>query len=645
MIRHAPEPFPGAYLDATRWAGILLLHPELESKVPWDDLKRSWDKETRLAWMRLLVSRPRFAKYCHWEMFFSRPEQNNPNEWIKLLQYRPQFIRQYLQQKQEMDPDDRRELISTWDWVRIIAVRPELLRHAPFGKFGADEWRRINKRQPQLSPKTAAETVAGAETPRKTRKPKAAETEYRPLTFADLKFLCCDAFSGDEEPRRFMLRDAPVNADQWCNILTAYPEFVGECDLGLLEERHWKSILAEQPRLAEHCPHPEWTAGVVPWEESFAPASVPRKKLLADLIFHPVHAKYCKWSHLSGFDWMNLLPFHPEFISHCNLARLTGNREKTGYADALLALQPQWAKHFDLAEHLLDAGAFFKKHPEYMDRCEWGKIGYHEWLPSLLSYPELLEYCDLSRFPILPRSKYAGQNESALGILNYAWACCTRNADDPQKFHDLICRAIRKNPEYLEKWNRYTDKFMFQDGVPSLRRLGNFLAEYPELYPLCRQEWLTGRDLKVEELGDFLKWHPEMIRLTDPEKLPVRVWRESLRRYPELAEICTCWNRFSAPDWLCLLGGSSKPYGREWAETKPGRRVLPFSTVLPNPYSDEEVRIQPHPEFFPRCPKRIYKKWTRAFEWKYLLDAGCPVADLIPAELRAEVDAFDDDRK
>ena len=170
MIRHAPEPFPGAYLDATRWAEVLLLHPELESKVPWDDLKRSWDKEARLAWMRLLVSRPRFAKYCHWEMFFSRPEQNNPNEWIKLLQYRPQFIRQYLQQTQEMDPDDRRELISTWDWVQIIAVRPELLCYAPVRKFGKDEWRRINKRQPQLSPKTAAKTVSGPKAPRKTRK-------------------------------------------------------------------------------------------------------------------------------------------------------------------------------------------------------------------------------------------------------------------------------------------------------------------------------------------------------------------------------------------------------------------------------------------------------------------------------------------
>ena len=636
MIKHAPVPFPGAYLNATRWAEILLHHPELCSKVPWNDLERSWNKEARLAWMRLLVRHPRFAKYCHWEMFFSRPDQNNPNEWIELLRQQPQFIERYLQLNQNMDPEDRQELISKSDWAQIIAIRPELLCYAPVRQFGKDEWKCINEKQPHLSRKTFVELPKKMKNDRAVRKEKVVETEYRPLTFADLKFLCCDAFSGDEEPRCFMLRGTPINADQWCNILTAYPEFIGECDLKQLEEHHWKSILSEQPQLAEHCPHREWwTVNIVPWEKSFDPVSVPREKLRDDLIFHPVHAKYCKWSHLSGFDWMNLLSFHPEFISRCNIARLTGNRERIGFADSLLALQPQWAKHFDLAVALMDAGAFLKKHPEYMDACEWGKIDYYGWRHISLSYPELLEHCDFSKFPVLPKSKYEG--ECALGILNCAWMFGSREVKDREKFHDLICQAVRRNPEYLEKWNLYTTKFMWQSELPSLRRLGNFLAEYPELYPLCRPEWLTSKDLEVEALGDFLKWHPEMIRITDPKKLPVKVWRESLRRYPELAEICTCWNRFSAQDWLCLLGGSSKPYSAEWAKPKPGKREMPFSTVLPNPYSDEEVRIQPHPEFFPECPKRIYKKWTQAFEWRYLLDAGCPVEDLIPAELRTEL--------
>ena len=151
MIRHAPSPFPAEYLNATRWAEILLLHPGLCPKVPWDDLEWSWDKEARLAWMRLLVRRPRFAKYCHWEMFFSRPMQNNPNEWIQLLCQQPQFIERYLQLQQDMDPDDRRELISTWDWGWIIRIRPELLRYAPVNQFGKDEWKHIIERQPQLS--------------------------------------------------------------------------------------------------------------------------------------------------------------------------------------------------------------------------------------------------------------------------------------------------------------------------------------------------------------------------------------------------------------------------------------------------------------------------------------------------------------
>ena len=59
-----------------------------------------------------------------------------------------------------------------------------------------------------------------------------------------------------------------------------------------------------------------------------------------------------------------------------------------------------------------------------------------------------------------------------------------------------------QNPEYLEKWNQYT-KFMWQSKAPEFRQLGNFLAEYPELYTLCRQEWLTSKNLGVEALSDF----------------------------------------------------------------------------------------------------------------------------------------------
>ncbi len=158
MIEHAPSPFPAEYLNATRWAKILLLHPGLCPKVPWDDLERSWDREARLAWERLLICRPRFAKYCHWEMFFSRPEQNHPNEWIELLRQQPQFIQRYLQLKRDMDPDDRRELISTRDWAEIVAIRPELLRYAPSERFGREEWEQITEKQPHLSHLAKSET-------------------------------------------------------------------------------------------------------------------------------------------------------------------------------------------------------------------------------------------------------------------------------------------------------------------------------------------------------------------------------------------------------------------------------------------------------------------------------------------------------
>lgn len=458
------------------------------------------------------------------------------------------------------------------------------------------------------------------------------ETEYRPLTFADLKSLCCEKtiYISDKDLNRFMRYDSPVDADQWSRILTAYPEFVGECELRLLGERHWKNILAERPELAEHCPHREWTAGVVPWEKSFDPASVPREKLLNDLIFHPVHAKYCKLSQLSAYEWVELLVFHPEFIVRCNIPRIAGRA--SCYADTLLELQPQWTRHFNIAK-LMDVGAFLKKHPEHMDGCEWEKIDWDGWRMALWSYPELLEHCDLSKFPDLPKSKCEGENASAILLLNKVWKYTTLEYPERknERVHELICRAIRKNPGYLEKWDQCT-KFMWQDECPELRRLGSFLAEYPELLPLCRREWLTARDI-----GDLLIRRPELIGEVDFERLSVKSWCEILMLHPELAGFCGCWNKFSYRDWLYLLGGSRLPYGEDWTKTEAGKRVLPFRFERQNPYTGVLERIGPHPEFFPRCPARIYKKWTRAFEWKYLLDAGCPVRDAIPAELKKEL--------
>ena len=164
MIKHAPSPFPAEYLDATRWAKILLFHPELGSKVPWEEIKRPGDKEARLAWMRLLVCHPRFAKHCHWEMFYSRPDQNNPNEWIKLLQQQPRFITEYLRLKRNHSPDDPVVLISPTEWAHIVAVRPELLSYAPVRRFTEYDWRIVVEKQPRLCPKRLAKKLLPAET-------------------------------------------------------------------------------------------------------------------------------------------------------------------------------------------------------------------------------------------------------------------------------------------------------------------------------------------------------------------------------------------------------------------------------------------------------------------------------------------------
>ena len=153
MIKYAPVPFPAEYLDACDWAKILLLHPALGSKVPWENLKWHGHKEIRLAWMKLLVSFPKFAKYCHWPIFYSHTGENNPNEWIKLLQLRPEFIKYYLKLSQEQPEDSGITLITPCEWAEIISIRPELLDYAPKKHFTNEDWGKIIAKQPHLCPK------------------------------------------------------------------------------------------------------------------------------------------------------------------------------------------------------------------------------------------------------------------------------------------------------------------------------------------------------------------------------------------------------------------------------------------------------------------------------------------------------------
>ena len=152
MIKHAPVPFPAEYLDACDWADILILHPQLKSKVPWENLTWKGDKKIRLAWMNLLIRYPAFAKYCRWSIFYHHIGENNPNEWIRLLQLRPEFIKNYLKLSEELTADSGITLITPHEWAMIIALRPELLPYAPKKNFTNENWQEIIARQPHLCP-------------------------------------------------------------------------------------------------------------------------------------------------------------------------------------------------------------------------------------------------------------------------------------------------------------------------------------------------------------------------------------------------------------------------------------------------------------------------------------------------------------
>lgn len=445
---------------------------------------------------------------------------------------------------------------------------------------------------------------------------KDIETAYNQLTLKDLKFLCFDARTHDPDFFPFVKYGSTINPDQWSNILMAYPHLIEVCDKKILKEEHWRKILREQPQLADYCPEKKWTEGIVSWKADYQPPKKQtRNDMLLDLIFHPVHAEFCKWEKLSAENWHLLLEFHPEFISRCDISCFA---PKMLLPDNLLQLQPQWGKYFDISK-LFNPGEFLKKNPEYEKNCKWENIKHQTWLYILGSNPALLKYCDIRKYPVVTKKKHDGRFHGALAILNSAWLHTSPRFGFQinKTVHREICRIIRENPVYLEKWNAYAAS-LDQDFSPSKHELGYFLAEYPELYPLCDKKWLTSQDW-----GHLIMWHPEMIHDADLEIMTSDAWCNILMLHPELANSCSSWEDFSADEWLCLLCG-------------PAWKPL-YENIITNPCTGKKTRIHPHPEFFPRCPEKIYKKWVYAVFWKELLKVGCPVANLIPAKFKKEL--------
>ncbi len=421
---------------------------------------------------------------------------------------------------------------------------------------------------------------------------KITETKYNQLSLKDLIFVCFESQTYDEAFRPFMKYGTPISADQWSNILVAYPHLVDECKCRSLKEVHWRKILYEQPQLAGHCPEEKWTHNISSWENDYMkPKKQTANDMVLDLIFHPVHAKFCHWSKLSARNWHLLLLFHPEFVSHCDMAMIA---KKMLYPDDLLCLQPQWGKYFDISK-LFDPGKFLKKNPEYESVCKWENISRQTWLYIMGSNPALLKYCDIKKFPIVTEDKHDGEFHGALAILNFAWLQTSPQFGfhENKTVHKRICQIIRENPEYLEKWNAYATAF-YGRYFPTLHELGYFLSEYPELYPLCKKEWLTSQDW-----GFLIAKHPDMIHEANLEILTSDAWLCILTSIPTFACYCNVWEDFSAKEWLRLLCV--------------------------------------HPEFFPKCPAKNYKKWKFASEWEKLLKAGCPVKGLIPEKIKKEM--------
>ena len=76
----------------------------------------------------------------------------------------------------------------------------------------------------------------------------------------------------------------------WSNILLAYLQFIGECNLQLLTEKRWRKKHRQQPQSADACPNMDWGngcptfCGLTQWFLKSAPWLMPLVWHEADII-------------------------------------------------------------------------------------------------------------------------------------------------------------------------------------------------------------------------------------------------------------------------------------------------------------------------------------------------------------------------
>lgn len=143
FIRHAPKKITLSFMSANQWLEVLIAHPELDAYLPAaKSLFRRDSRDIGNLWATLLSRHPEFAKY-------EPSKRLRSEDWMKVLRQQPQFIANYER--------DRSQQSCSWPFrlhpneqAEVISCQPSLFNRFDSGDFSGGNWETILANQPQF---------------------------------------------------------------------------------------------------------------------------------------------------------------------------------------------------------------------------------------------------------------------------------------------------------------------------------------------------------------------------------------------------------------------------------------------------------------------------------------------------------------
>ena len=420
-----------------------------------------------------------------------------------------------------------------------------------------------------------------------------AETDLTKMTSAELVEALIKDNSLAEEFDHLNLWEA-FNSDDWCELLTAQPQFAEKAK----EYSHgWVGLLSIKPELANEC---ECWEKFYSWHWCDLLSAQPQ--------FADKCTKYKGWEKFGSANWSDLLSAQPQFADKCTKCK-------------------GWEKFYSW-----NWSDLLKAQPQFADKCTkyngWEEINSSNWYKLLSTQPQFADKCTKyngwKKIYPLDRLKLI-ESQPQLWIY-YPEKSIKKIKEDPTKakeckcwerFHSRDCSELLSiHPQFADKcnWtemraNNYDeyDEDEYKDfeywkaecGEDYSENWKNLLLQHPQL-----AEYFTDAlwdEFSQEQWTKLLKSQPQF---TEKAKEYSGGWVVILQSNPELAEQCDKWDEFASYNWRDLL--TAQP---QFAD-----KCYKWETF---DYYDWSPLLSSQPQFADKCPDKIYDQFSEE-NWRVL---------------------------